>query len=150
MNPYCPGSLVFGPALIEAAFNRIPQDQWDVPTGPDRFSPREVIHHMTFWEPVARWRVERALEENGAEVPDWDEDQHAKDFSYSTLDPIEALKTFAEERAKTAALYDSLQGDQWERTFVHPVKGRMTAYGWAATMLGHDLYHIAQLEEVGR
>lgn len=105
---------------------------------------------MTFWEPVARWRVERALEENGAEVPDWDEDQHAKEFSYSTLDPIEALKTFSEERAKTAALYDTLQGDQLDRTFVHPVKGRLTAYAWAATMLGHDLYHLSQLEDASK
>jgi hypothetical protein len=140
MNSYCPAALIFTPALLEAAFSRIPQDKWDTPTGADRFSPREVIHHMTFWEPVARWRV----------VPDWDEDQHAKELNYSTLDPIEALKTFAEERAKTAALYDTLQGDQWDRTFVHPVKGRMTAYAWAATMLGHDLYHLSQLEDASK
>lgn len=105
---------------------------------------------MAFWEPVARWRVERALEQTGAEVPDWDEDQHAKDFNYSDLDPHQGLETFASERAKTCALYNSLLGDQWERTFVHPVKGRMTVYGWAATMLGHDLYHIAQLEDAAR
>lgn len=150
MNPYCPGSLVFGPALIEAAFKRIPEAKWASPTGPDRFSPTEVIHHLAFWEPVARWRAEQALNEDGVEVPDWDEDQHSKDFSYSALDPLKGLSTFAEERTKTANLYNTIQGDQWDRTFVHPVKGRMTVYGWAATMLGHDLYHLAQLEEAAK
>lgn len=102
---------------------------------------------MTFWEPVARWRAEQALEQDGVEVPDWDEDQHAKDFSYSTLDPKEALIRFAAEREKTMLLFEGLKGEEWQMKFTHPVKGTLTLYGWAATMLGHDLYHLAQLDE---
>ncbi len=150
MNPYHPGSLVFGPGLLGAAFSRVPEDKWDLPTGPERFTPREVVFHLAYWEPVARWRVERALAENGVEVPDWDEDQHAKDFNYGSLDPVEGLRIYASEREKTVQLYNSVQGGQWEHAFVHPTKGRVTVSDWAASMMGHDLYHLAQLEEVGK
>jgi len=102
---------------------------------------------MAFWEPVARWRMEEALVHDGAAVPDWDEDQHARDFSYSTLDPMEALVLFAEERQKTMSLFEGLSEEDWQRKFTHPVKGTLTLYAWAATMLGHDLYHLAQLED---
>jgi hypothetical protein len=147
MLGYCPGSLKLAPALLKAAFLRLPKEKWDVPTGPDRFSPREVIFHMAFWEPVARGRMELARLTDGVEVPDWDEDQHAKENAYHTLDPLVALDAFAEERGKTMSLFESLEEEEWEKAFVHPVKGRLTMFSWGATMLGHDLYHLHQLEE---
>lgn len=148
MIGYCPASLRLTPRLLKRIFGRITQDQWNQPTGPDRFSPNEVIQHMTFWEPVARWRAEQALIKDGVDVPDWDEDQHAKDFNYSELDPIDALDRFASEREKTMSLFDSLKLEDWQRRFTHPVKGTLTIYAWAATMLGHDLYHLAQLDDL--
>lgn len=147
MLGYCPSSLRFTPALLKAAFLRLPREQWDVPTGPDRFSPREVIMHMTFWEPVARGRMEQARLADGVEVPDWDEDQDAIDNAYHTLDPLAALERFAAEREMTMTFFESLGDGEWEKSFVHPVKGRLTIFGWGATMLGHDLYHLHQLEE---
>lgn len=147
MLGYCPSSLKLTPRLLSRLFRRISQENWHRPTGPDRFSANEVVHHMAFWEPVARWRAEQALAQDGVEVPDWDEDLHAKEFSYSTLDPLAALDRFALEREKTMQLFDGLKGEEWLRKFPHPVKGTLTIYAWAATMLGHDLYHLAQLDD---
>lgn len=148
MIGYCPASLKLTPRLLRRIFGRIAQEKWNVPTGPDRFSPNEVVQHMAFWEPVARWRGEQALANDGVEVPDWDEDQHARDFSYSILDPREALDRFSAEREKTMEFFESLKEEEWLRRFTHPVKGTLTIYAWAATMLGHDLYHLSQLDDL--
>lgn len=94
--------------------------------------------------------MEQARLSDGVAVPDWDEDQHAKDHAYHTLDPIAALNVFEEERGRTMAFFESLEDGEWERAFVHPVKGRLTMFGWGATMLGHDLYHLHQLEEAAQ
>lgn len=148
MHAYMPLSLKFSPDIFEWLLARVSEEKMDVPTHPERFSPRQIACHLAFWEPVARWRMQRALEEDGAAVEGWDEDGHCIEANYDGQDLEEMLAHFRAERLETKAWLDALPREQWSRSVVHPERGVMTITDMANMLPAHDIYHIQQLMEV--
>lgn len=150
MHPYCPLSLHFGPDLVRAAYERIDPDAWDRPTHPDRFTPRQVLCHLAFWEPVALARMRLAEVDPGAAIDFWDEDGDVEANQYDAQDPYEMLARYQAARAATKAWLDAIPSAHWTRGVVHPQRGPLTIDDLANFQLGHDLYHLAQLEAARR
>ena len=118
----------------------------DVPTQPERFTPREVVAHLADWEPILREeRIVVPIAQPGCSVKAYDEGDLAIANNYAASDPLESARTFAEERAKTIELLRSLDAGQWDAYFTHPERGRMTVYDMANLLVGHDMYHVEQL-----
>src|ERR1051325_10966181 len=100
MHAYLFKVLEAGPRTLQCLIKMVPVEKMDVPTHPDRFTPREVICHLADWEPISRGRMHTAQATPGAEVPDIDEVQRALDQGYTNWDPSETADLFIERRAE--------------------------------------------------
>lgn len=148
MAPYLIPGLSAIPFLLERAVRRLPADKIDIPTGPDRFTPREVVAHQADWEHVFRERMRLAKATPGITTPAYDPGRRAIDHNYAGSDLEEQVRLFAERRRATVADLEGLAPDEWSTPFTHPERGRLTIFDCAIMMLGHDVFHLQQLEEV--
>jgi len=87
------------------------------------------------------------VDSSGADIVPYDEGKRAIDLNYQRLDPIESLQAFKDSRASTIKWLDSLTEQDWQKHANHPEQGRLTVYDIANTMVCHDVYHVAQLQE---
>lgn len=145
MHAYLFPGLEAGPRTIQRLIRKIDLELMDVPTHPERFSPRYVVAHLADWEPISRGRMQAAVEAPGSPVPGIDEVVRAKEQGYANWDPHEQAEAFLLRRAETIAFLKSLAPEDWSKTAVHSERGEMTVYDYANMELGHDLYHVIQL-----
>jgi DinB superfamily len=145
MNFYLIPGLEKGPIVLTRIASMVPASLWDTPTGPGRFTLREVAAHMAEWEPIMRGRIEIAAAKPGAILKVYDEEQMAIDGAYHTLDPLEQLQKFTHERAITTALIKALEPSCLKNIVMHPERGEVSAEDLANFLIGHDMYHIEQL-----
>jgi len=148
MHVYLMPGLEAGPRTIRRLIRWIPAEKLDLPTHPDRFTPREVIAHLCDWEPISRGRMQAAKNTPGVTVPDLDEVQIAWQNKYEEWDPYSSADWFIERRAETVEWLKQLSPEDWSKVSVHSMRGPMTIYDYANMELGHDMYHVRQLCEV--
>lgn len=144
MAPYSL-ALEHTPSILKEIFSLRLDMNVTAPTGPDRFSPLEVVAHLADWEVIFRGRIELALAQPGATATLYDEGERAAELNYAAADLHDELSKFTEERGKTVQLLRSLTPEQWKSTFQHPEKGTLTVQDQVTMLLGHDLYHVEQL-----
>jgi len=65
--------------------------------------------------------------------------------AYRAIQLAEALETFRQRRAWTLEHLHGLTPAQWQRTGIHPVRGRMTPEDFATMIAWHDDNHLDQL-----
>lgn len=122
----------------------------DMRPDPDRFTPREVVAHLADWEPILRTRITDALTGKRPMIQPFDEGEMAVLHGYSKKEVQESLEIWANERAKSLELLQGLKDEDWDQVYVHPEFGTVRVFEAAAMMLGHDLYHLEQIDEVRR
>ncbi len=145
MNPYLLPGMEKGPEVLLKLTLMVPESLWDVPTGPDRFSVREVAAHMADWEPIMRGRIEQAAANPGSVITAYDEGQMALNGKYAERNPIEQLELFRKERAITTALVKALSPTVMKNVVLHPERGEVSAEDLANFLVGHDMYHVDQV-----
>lgn len=151
MHPYLIPGLESSPKIFQALFERIDPALFDIPTGPGRFSPREVIAHLADWEPILRdERIRVGLEAPGSFIQSHDEGERATTQNYAAWQVPETLAKFAAERAKTVELVRGIPQSAWSNEVIHAQRGSETLGAVANFLLGHDLYHVQQLSELLR
>ncbi len=121
----------------------------DLATDPGRFSPREVVAHLADWEPVFLERMKSALSNPMGRIEAYDEGQWAIDHDYASSDVHVQADLYLARRQETVQWLNALYPDQWKLQFEHPERGPLSVEDTANMMLGHDLYHIRQLTEIG-
>jgi uncharacterized damage-inducible protein DinB len=146
VSPYLVGALAANPPLVAQFFGQV-QTRLDAPTGPDRFTPREVLAHLVDWEPIFRGRMQQAFERPNSSLTAYDESARAQEFQYGTWDAETTLSRFLAERETTVAWLRSLSPEDWARAARHPERGTMSIADIAHYLLTHDLYHISQLRQ---
>lgn len=146
MNPYLLNVVELGPRIIRRAVRAVPASEWDAPTGPDRFSVREVVAHLTDWEPILRGRMVQAVESPGTTIQPYDEGVRAEENAYHTQDVAANLDMWQTERAATATWLRGRSPEDWSKQVIHPERGTMSVSDLANMLLGHDLYHVEQLQ----
>src|SRR5262249_47928853 len=72
-------------------------------------------------------------------------DRMAEERQYLRNDAEEALVAFRRRRAETLDLFARLAPRQWEKSGIHPVRGRFTIDAILSVMAWHDDNHLAQL-----
>jgi hypothetical protein len=144
-NRYLVPALAKTPATFDRLIRAIPADQWDTVTEEGRFTVREAIAHLADWEPILRGRLETALQKPGSTIITYDEGDRAVEKNYGSAELLATSRAFADERAKTVALVESIS--DWTGTVLHPEQGLLSVADLATIMLGHDVYHIEHLTE---
>ena len=142
MHAYLLNTLEMPPVIFQRLLEQMPESALDEKTDPNRFTLREALAHLADWEPIMLGRIKSAVDQPGSTVLGMDEGVRAEEMGYTSWDPHESLRKWAELRAETVRYLKGLPQDQWELHVIHNEKGRQSVYDQANQFLGHDMYHL--------
>jgi hypothetical protein len=145
MHGYLLPALSLGPQALRTLIRSIPSEKWDIATGTNRFTPREVMAHLADWEELFRTRMEVARSSPGSPVEVFDEGQRAEELGYRKTDPNVQADLFVQRREQTRKFLESLSSEEWHLHYQHPERGKMSIEDTANMLVGHDMYHVEQL-----
>ena len=134
--------LAYIASLDADAANRRPAD--------DRWSPREIIAHLTDSERAHRRFLQVVV--SGSEMPvienfDLDAWNAARIARRANLTLAEALAEFEKERAETLAYLPTIPDDAWGLTGAHAALGTVSVE-YVARIIGlHERLHLKEMVE---
>ena len=106
---------------------------------------RHILAHLADVELGVGFRIRQMVA--GVEVlQPFDQDAWAA--PYGRLEPTLALETFRALRAWNLARYASFTFEDWLREVHHPERGLFSVDLSVRVSAGHDLNHLAQLEQI--
>ena len=110
------------------------------------WTAKEIICHMRDTEEVfiTRLRSVIAMEEPKFIPPE--PDRWAEERQYMCNDLQGALSAFRKRRADTLKFFRELRPEQWDRTGIHPTRGRQTLKDLLGIIANHDPNHLEQLK----
>jgi uncharacterized damage-inducible protein DinB len=108
---------------------------------PGRFTLRQTMAHLADWEDVFLKRAQATLKGEAA-VDDPDSSKLAEQKRYSSLDPHDSVRRYAQARYRLLQFFRGLSAGDWDKLSVHPRHGTMTMEVQAVHVLGHDGYHL--------
>lgn len=126
------GSL--DPAALERAY------------APGKWTARQILAHLADCELAIGFRLRQALAEENHRAQPFDQDRWAA--RYPGLDGALAARAFVALRGWNLALIRSLGPRDLERPYVHGERGPETVGLIVKLWAGHDLNHLAQLEQI--
>ena len=113
------------------------------------WAPKEVVCHMRDIEELLMTRLTLMIATNGPQLvgfdPDKTPDRWAEERQYLRNDIGEALAAFRRRREESLAFLRGLTPEQWDRSAIHPTRGRMTIDDFVALEIWHDENHLDQL-----
>lgn len=114
--------------------------------GEAQWSPKEQLAHLAEMETAYRAWVERALEEDGADVSAVRGKRPRIALTEAHAHGVdELIGQLREQRATTVRLIESLAPEQFERTATQPMFGRLTVMQWLRSYYRHDRMHRDQI-----
>ncbi|MDQ3070256.1 MAG: DinB family protein [Acidobacteriota bacterium] len=132
-----------------AAVSRFTPQDFERSHAPGKWSVREVLIHLAHGEIVFGTRVRFALTTPGYVVQPFDQDAWMA-LDRNGLDGNAALALFSFTRALNLGLFKQLTPEQRAATFRHPEQGEIKVEDVLVMSAGHEVHHLAQLEEVAR
>lgn len=134
------------PSRLKNLAARIGPAQIAQSPAPGKWSPRDILCHLTDCEIVFAFRLRQTLAEDHHVIQPFDQEKWSA--SYSATEANEALATFSLVRRWNLLLIESALPHHAARPVSHPERGTMTFSTIVETMAGHDLNHIVQLERL--
>ena len=131
------------PSRLVVVASGLSAEQADAPTAPGKWSVRQIVVHMADVEIAFGFRLRQGLA--GVTIQPFDQDAWAQ--SYARYSLSEAVQTFSALRAWNVAFARGLSVSDKRKTVTHPERGEMTLWTLVETMAGHDLNHLAQVEQ---
>ena len=136
-----------GYAAVAEALLKITDDELDARPGPNRWTAREIVHHLADSEMTSAIRLRRLLAEDHPHIQGYDQEEFARRLHYER--PHEAsLEAFRYARMTTAELLECLQPADWLREGTHSESGRYTVETWLQIYAEHAHKHARQIREV--
>jgi hypothetical protein len=133
-----------GYRAIAEALLRITPEELDARAGPDRWTAREVVHHLADSEMAAALRLRMILAEDRPTFGPSDQNEYARRLHYDR--PHEAsLELFRYARESTAELLERMSADDWLREGVHTKSGSFGAERWLKIYAPHAHRHARQI-----
>jgi DinB superfamily len=114
--------------------------------GPGKWRAREILVHLADAELAIGFRMRQALAEQNHTVQAFDQDDWAR--RYAPLDARLAARTFGAVRLWNLALIRTLSPEDLARPVMHPERGIESVGIMIRMLAGHDLNHLAQLEQI--
>jgi hypothetical protein len=114
--------------------------------GPGKWTGAQVLCHLADAEIAIGFRLRQALSEENHTIQPFDQERWAD--RYPALDGALAARTFFALRQWNLALIKSLTPTDLERPAYHPERGPEPVGHIIKMLAGHDLNHLAQLDQV--
>ena len=139
-------SLEATPARIEALVARIGRSGMSRACAPGKWTARQILAHLADAEIATGFRLRQALAEDEHVVQPFDQDLWAR--RYEALDGEAAARAFCALRLWNVALVRTFTPQDLARPMLHPERGMESVEILVKLLAGHDLNHLAQLEQI--
>ena len=137
------------PARIEAMAAAWTPERLERSYAPGKWTARQILLHLAEGEAMMSVRLRMALTQDDFTFQPYDQDKWIGREPAGATGPL-ALAAFVAMRAVELPLFRSLTPADRTRACRHPERGRMTVETVLRTLAGHDLNHLAQLEQIDR
>lgn len=114
--------------------------------GPDKWSVKEVIGHLSDSERIFAYRALRFARGDNTPLPGFEQDDYVKSGGFSARTLAELAEEFEEVRGATIALFNGLDSAAWQRRGAAN-KNEVSVRALAYIIAGHELHHRRVLEE---
>ena len=91
-------------------------------------------------------RLRMMLEQDDPLYPNWDQDETAVEQRYSEQDPTQVASELGLAAAALAERFDSVEGDDWERTGTRSDGARFTIETFGRYLLHDPVHHLHDVE----
>ncbi len=113
----------------------------------DRWSALEYACHVRDVFRLYDERLQMMLEQDDPDYPNWDQDETAVAARYGEQDPRAVAREIVEASDSLAARFDSVQGDQWERTGNRSDGARFTIETFARYFMHDPVHHLRDVKQ---
>ncbi|MGN6686531.1 MAG: DinB family protein [Actinomycetales bacterium] len=127
-------------ATIPVWQQRLAADDATARPEPTVWSPVEYACHVRDVCRVFRQRLALMLDEDDPVFANWDQDEAAVEGDYFHQDRATVVEEYAREAEATAAAFDAVKGEQWERVGRRSNGSVFTVATFAVYFL-HDIEH---------
>ena len=135
-----------GYSAVAEALLKITPEELDARPAPNRWTAREIVHHLADSEMTSAIRLRRLLAEDHPQIQGYDQEEFARRLHYER--PHQAsLEAFRYARTTTAELLECLQPADWLREGTHSESGRYTVETWLRIYAEHAHKHARQIRE---
>jgi hypothetical protein len=134
------------PRALARRVGGVPRKQLTKRPGPGKWSPRDILAHISEVEMLWGFRMRLVLGQNKVPLVGMDQDVWAR--RYGRVDPRRALETFVALRRANLELLAGLRPADYRRWGQHSQFGRLTIARMVALLAGHDINHSRQIETI--
>ena len=131
---------------LEGLLARLKGPDFDRSYAAGKWTARQVLVHIADVEMVVGFRIRQALAEDDYTVQAIDPDRWME--RRGTIDGTLAAHAFMANRRWNLALIGDLEEADLERPALHPERGPEPVAAMIRMLAGHDLNHLAQLEQI--
>lgn len=122
--------------------------QFERTYAPGKWTARQIVTHLAHTDLALGTRARMALSTPNYTAQPFDQDRWLA--RETRIGGQEAVETFLALSRFNAALFEGLTTAERETGMTHPEYGTITV-DWIVHLLpGHQLHHLAQLEQIGR
>jgi hypothetical protein len=133
-----------GVGEVQRALEGATDAELDVRPAPDKWTAREIVHHLADSEMTSAIRLRRLIAEDRPVIVAYDQEEYARRLHYNR--PIAAsMRAFAAARETTAELLDGLSDAEWAREGTHSESGHYTVLIWLEIYAKHAHGHADQI-----
>jgi DinB superfamily len=133
-----------GVARVKEALAGATAAELDARPAPDKWTAREIVHHLADSEMTSAIRVRRLIAEDKPVIVAYDQEEYARRLHYDR--PIEAsMSAFAAARETTGELLDRLSEVEWARVGTHSESGHYSVLIWLDIYAKHAHGHADQI-----
>ncbi len=120
----------------------------DYKPSPEKWSARQILHHLTDSEIVLAYRLRTLLSDREPLMKAFDQNAWAATLApeLEELDLMAAV--FEANRKLTVSLLKKIPQPLWDKKGVHEEAGEMTVFGLVVRNTKHSLSHLNQLEKL--
>jgi hypothetical protein len=136
-----------GPAALRRAVAGLSPAQIDAHPVPGKWSVREVVCHISDFEPVYADRMKRVIAEDQPPLMSGDPDLFAAKLAYGSRDIEEELSLIEAVRKHTARILRTLKPEDFQRTGRHSADGPPTLETLLKRITGHVPHHLKFIDE---
>ena len=140
------GILESTPAKLQQHFDRLGPAGLKKSYGPGKWTAGQIFCHLADGELALGFRTRQIATEANHHIQPFDENLWAR--SYAHQDPATAVKACGALRAWNLSFWRTLGADDFARMAFHPERGNESLETVLKLLAGHDLNHLAQLEQI--
>lgn len=114
--------------------------------GPGKWTGHQIICHLADCEITFGYRWRQVVAEAKHLIQPFDQEIWAA--NYQSLDSKLALDSFLATRRWNVSWLKTLSPEMFSKPVTHPERGELTLYSLLQITAGHDLNHLAQLDQI--